>query len=154
MDIALRWSVTDMTDRLVLRKLGQRFSGWIVHSIANFTPSWLAFCYVIWVLYVLTPVDMEVRLPREANRSESGWLWIKCWKRFFAHIYFPISDGMADMDSLPLTTSFMSSNGALPPGATPVDFSPLFGSAAASLTVSQVSYQWHERTFQQLRKLS
>jgi len=48
-------------------------------------------------------------------------------------------DGMADMDSLPLTTSFMSSNGALPPGATPVDFSPLFGSAAASLTVSQMS---------------
>jgi len=48
-------------------------------------------------------------------------------------------EGIADVDSLPLTTSFMSSNGALPPGATPVDFSPLFGSAAASLTVSQMS---------------
>jgi len=48
-------------------------------------------------------------------------------------------DGMPDVDSLPLTTSFMSSNGALPPGATPVDFSPLYGSAAASLTVSQMS---------------
>lgn len=48
-------------------------------------------------------------------------------------------DGMTDVDSLPLTTSFMSSNGALPPGATPVDFSPLYGSAAASLTVSQMS---------------
>jgi len=48
-------------------------------------------------------------------------------------------DGLPDVDSLPLTTSFMSSNGALPPGATPVDFSPLYGSAAASLTVSQMS---------------
>merc|ERR1712002_1330495 len=48
-------------------------------------------------------------------------------------------DGIADIDSLPISTSFMSSNGALPPGATPVDFSPLLGSAAASLTVSQMS---------------
>lgn len=42
-------------------------------------------------------------------------------------------------DSLPLTTSFMSSSGALPPGTTQVDYCPLAGSSAASLTISQMS---------------